>query len=129
MKILLDTCAIIWAITQPEKLSEKGTKALTNKQTVVYFSPISAGEIACLSERGRVEFDRHWKTWFNHFIETGGWNCLDISLDIIQEAYSLPGIFHQDPADRIIVATARYHNLTVVTGDKKILDYPHVKTI
>jgi PIN domain nuclease of toxin-antitoxin system len=54
---------------------------------------------------------------------------LNKTLDVMQEAYSLPDEFHQDPADRIIVATARIHDLTIITGDLKIVNYPHVKTI
>lgn len=40
-----------------------------------------------------------------------------------------PGNFHQDPANCIIVATARHHNLTLLTSDEKILAYPHVRTL
>ena len=73
--------------------------------------------------------DRHWKPWFNHFIDMNGWRLLDIDLTVVQEAYSLPGEFHQDPADRILAATARIHRLALVTGDRKLIDYPHVTTI
>lgn len=58
-----------------------------------------------------------------------GWEIMPIDLDIIEEAFSLPGEFHADPADRIIVATARRHALVTVTADKKILDYPHVNVL
>jgi PIN domain nuclease of toxin-antitoxin system len=45
------------------------------------------------------------------------------------ESAQLPGDFHRDPADQIIVATAREHNATLITGDQRILDYPHVRTL
>ena len=45
------------------------------------------------------------------------------------EAYALPGRFHADPADRLLVATARVHGLTLVTADKRILKYPEVRVI
>lgn len=128
INVLLDTCAIIWAVADPEQLSVDTRKLLSDKETSVLFSPISSAEIACLAERRKVEFDRHWKLWFNHFTGLNKWKCLDITLDIIQEAYSLPGEFHKDPADRIIVATARKHDLIVVTGDNKITQYPHVNS-
>jgi PIN domain nuclease of toxin-antitoxin system len=92
-------------------------------------SAISYAEIACLVERRRIVIDRHWKLWFNKAIADNAWNVLDIDLDVIQEAYSLPGEFHRDPADRIITGTARLQNLTVLTADAKILDYPHVQSI
>jgi PIN domain nuclease of toxin-antitoxin system len=128
MRLLLDTCGIIWSVADPDRLSETERLLLQDRNASVYFSPISSAEIACLAERHRIEFDRHWKLWFNHFIGLNKWKCLDITLDVMQEAYSLPGEFHQDPADRIIVATARIHNLTIITGDLKIVNYPHVKT-
>jgi len=58
-----------------------------------------------------------------------GWTCIPIDLPVMQEAYSLPEPFHSDPADRIIVATARVHRCRVVTGDPKILNYPHVQSL
>ena len=54
---------------------------------------------------------------------------IDLTNEIGWEAYNLPGRFHNDPADRLLVATARVRNLTLVTGDDLILRYPHVKTL
>jgi PIN domain nuclease of toxin-antitoxin system len=73
--------------------------------------------------------DQHWKLWFNYYLELNGWQIKDIDLTVIQEAYSLPDSFHPDPVDRIITATARIHDLALLTADSKILSYPHVKTI
>lgn len=129
MNVLLDTCAIVWTVSEPERLSAEALKVLTSPEVTVYFSPISSAEIACLSDRRQIGLDRHWKRWFNHFVALNHWQCLDITLDVIQEAYALPEQFHRDPADRIIVATARLHNLCVITGDSKILNYPHVRAM
>jgi PIN domain nuclease of toxin-antitoxin system len=129
MNLLLDTCAIIWSVSDPSQLSPESRDALSRPDTVVHYSPISAAEIACLSERKRIVLDRHWKTWFQHFVRLNEWTCVDVTLDIVLEAYSLPGDFHQDPADRIIVASARFHHLIVVTGDRKMIEYPHVETL
>ncbi|MEW6221138.1 MAG: PIN domain-containing protein [Thermodesulfobacteriota bacterium] len=57
------------------------------------------------------------------------WQVKDISLEVIEEAYSLPDSFHADPADRILVATARLMRCPLLTADRKLLDYPHVVTI
>lgn len=129
MKILLDTCAIIWVISDPEKLSKKAKKAVTNSDHEVVVSPISCAEIACLSEKNKIILDRHWKLWFRHFAEENAWEVLPITLPIVEESYSLPGRFHPDPADRIITATARLFNASVITSDKKMRDYAHVSTI
>ena len=125
VKFLLDTCAFIWAISAPDKLPKKTAELIQHQQAEIFVSAITCGEIACLVQRNRIEIDRHWKIWFNTFIEKNSWEVIDINLKIIQEAYSLPEGFHQDPADRIIVATARLYDLSIITSDKKILNYPH----
>ena len=129
MKILLDTCCIIWAVSNPENLSKKATLLLQDEDSEIFISPISAAEIACAAERGRISLERHWKKWFRYYLDLNGWQIENIDLGIIEEAYSLPENFHPDPADRIITATARVRNFSVLTADRKILDYPHVESI
>ena len=51
-----------------------------------------------------------------------------MSHEVAMEAYALPGTFHRDPADRVLVATARRDGLTLVTAGARILAYPHVRT-
>lgn len=129
MKLLLDTCCVLWAISDPEALSVRAKTLLEDPEAEIHVSAITAGEIACAAERGRILLDRHWKTWFRYFTEQNGWEIVSIDLDIIEEAYCLPEKFHQDPADRIITATARLKNCILLTADRKILDYPHVNAI
>lgn len=129
MKILLDTCVFIWAISEPDRLSTKAREMIVDKDSVIFYSPITCAEIACLCERGRLVLDAHWKTWFDRYSEENGWSCVDINLPIIQDAFALPGSFHADPADRILVGTARCQDMQLLTADKKLLDYPFVKTI
>ena len=128
MKYLLDTCAIIWLASEPDKLSKQILAKLVKEDASLHVSVISVGEIACAYERKRIELDRHWKHWIQYVLEVNGWEIIPIDYEIMTEAWSLPGEFHQDPADRIIVASARKRDLTIVSGDRKILDYPHVKS-
>ena len=129
MKLILDTCAIIWIVAGSNKLSEGARKQIAGSGDAIYYSPISCAEVSWAAERGRITIDRHWKLWFRHYVDLNGWEPLPIDLDVVEEAYSLPPPFHDDPVDRLIVATARVHGLTVVTGDRKILQYPHVRTL
>ncbi len=129
MKILLDTCCVIWAASDPDKLSPAAIEALESDTTEVHVSAISCAEVACLAERQRIILDRHWKVWFDDVIGLNQWWVIDIGVAIIQEAYSLPGSYHRDPADRFITATARLHRMSVLTADDKILSYPHVSSI
>ena len=129
MNILLDTCSMIWSVSDPEKLSEEARSVLLAADTRVYVSAISCAEVACLADTGKVDFTPHWRTWFDNALEDNGWEVLDIDLETIQEAFSLPGEFHRDPADRFITAAARLNHLRVLTADSKILDYPHVHSL
>ena len=129
MKLLLDTCCIIWAISLPVALSRTAKTSLLADEAEVHVSAISVAEIACAVERGRIVIDRHWKKWFRHYVSLNKWRVDSIDLDIMEEAYSLPETFHADPADRIITATARLKNYTLLTADRKILSYPHVNAI
>ena len=94
MRYLLDTCAIVWIAADPEKLSRPASAAVSDPDAEVLVSAVSAAEIACACERGRLELDRHWKTWFRFVIEKNGWEVLDVSLRIVEEAWSLPDEFH-----------------------------------
>ncbi len=128
MKLLLDTCCIIWAVSEPSSVSENASALLTAEESEIFVSVISVAEIACGVERRRIIVDRHWKKWFRYFIDLNDWQVENISLEIMEEAYSLPDTFHTDPADRIITATARLNNYTILTADRKILAYPHVNS-
>ncbi len=129
MKLLLDTCCIIWAVAQPESLSKRAAVLLEKEDSEIYISAISAAEIACAAIKGRVTIEQHWKKWFRYHIGFNGWQVEPIDLAIMEEAYSLPESFHQDPADRIITATARLKGYTLLTADKKLLAYPHVNAV
>jgi PIN domain nuclease of toxin-antitoxin system len=129
MKVLLDTCVILWSILDPDRLGKEAAEILTDESTEVVVSPMSCAEIACGVERGRITLDRHWKLWFRQFIPLNGWQLLDIGLDQVEEAYSLPDFPHRDPVDRIIIATARLLRCPIVTADSRLRNYPHVQTV
>lgn len=129
MRVLLDTCAVLWAVATPQRLSARARAVLNEPETEVFVLAISAAEIACASEWGRIKLDRHWKAWFRRYVQYNQWECLSIDLAAVEEAYSLPPPFHPDPVDRLMVATARLQGFGLVTGDEKILEYPHVETV
>ena len=129
MTVVLDTCAIVWAVSDPEQLAPRAVSLLEADDTEVCVSAISCAEIACAVERGRIAIDRHWRLWFRHYVELNGWTVLPVELESVEEAFALPEPFHRDPADRIIVAEARRRSAPVVTADTEILNYPHVKTV
>lgn len=129
MKLLLDTCCIIWAVSAPSAISKHAKALLTAEESEIFISVISVAELACAVERRRITINRHWKKWFRYYSDLNAWQVENISLEIMEEAYSLPDAFHADPADRIITATARLNHCTILTADKKILAYPHVDSV
>ncbi|MBW2369588.1 MAG: PIN domain-containing protein, partial [Deltaproteobacteria bacterium] len=90
MKLLLDTCCIIWAVSEPSVISKNAKELLTADESEIYVSVISIAELACAVERRRITIDRHWKKWFRYYSDLNAWKVENISLEIMEEAYSLP---------------------------------------
>jgi len=128
VKFLLDTCAVVFLVLEPNRISRQTQHLLTRPDNELYVSAIAAAEIACAVQRKRLRLDRHWKNWFRHFVELNGWTVLPLKWETIEEAYSLPGPIHSDPADRILIAHSRTDQLTIVTTDRLILEYPHTQS-
>ncbi len=124
-RLLLDTCVIIWA-SQDEPLGDQAVAAIDaawEAGAPLSVSPISAWEIGLLMSRGRIRSSREPLKWFEEFITTSAAEVVPLTVSILIASSYLPGEIHGDPADRILVATAREHGLAIVTRDKAILDY------
>jgi len=126
VNLLLDTCAVIFIAQDPNRLSKPTRDLLVDAGNAVFASVVTAGELACLADRKKVILPQHWKAWFRDCIERNGWNLLPLTIDVMEEAYSLPDPIHRDPVDRILIATSRKEDMTLVTTDRLILGYPHV---
>jgi PIN domain nuclease of toxin-antitoxin system len=124
MKLLLDTNVVIYHAERSPKLSLTAYAAIDNPSCEVFVSAATPAELACLVRKGKFSPEIHWARWFHETVDDNEWRCLDITWEIIDDAFSLPGPMHHDPADRIIVATARKHNLTLVTSDRLLLESP-----
>lgn len=98
----------------------------------VRVSPISAWELGLLSAKGRLSTTRAPIDLFAEAIATPGVWIEALSPEVLIDASFLPGVIHGDPADRILIATARKLDLTLVTRDRTILDYAregHVRAL
>ncbi|MGM0453648.1 MAG: type II toxin-antitoxin system VapC family toxin [Thermodesulfobacteriota bacterium] len=125
---MLDTHAWWWCLTEPENLSEKAIETIKQTKTDQRaIASISIWELAMMAAKKRIELKVSISKWFSKAIHESGISVIELSPEIAVESCRLPGDFHKDPADRIIVATARVHNFLLLTKDQKILDYPHVK--
>ena len=128
--ILLDTHVWWWSLAETKNLSKKAITLIKQAKTDERFiSSISIWEFAMMVAKKQIELKISPAKWLSRAIDETGIVVIEQSPDIATDSCSLPGEFHKDPADRIIVATARVHNLSLLTKDQKILDYPHVKSI
>lgn len=129
--IVLDTHALVWWVNGDDRLSAPAralieqSVASTNGRVLV--SVISAWEIAMLVERGRVALAMDLDEWLLAVESLEGVTLVPLSAQVAVQSATLPGEFHKDPADRIIVALAREQNAVLVTADEKIQRYPHVR--
>jgi len=125
MALLLDTCAVIW-IAQDQPIAPAALRAIEREASSgrpAQVSPISAWEIGMLAAGSRVNLTMAPARWFRHFIDRVDVMLAELTPDILIASWFLPGGMNRDPADRIICATAREGGHTIVTRDRKILDY------
>ena len=128
--LLMDTHVWFWSVTEPENLSEAALDVIQRTETESRtIASISIWEFAMMVARRRIEIKMNPEQWLDHAIHKTGLRVLELNPAIAVESCELPGAFHRDPADRIIVATARINGATLVSKDKKILNYPYVKSI
>lgn len=128
--IVLDTHIWVWWVHGDERLTSNQTQVIqANETEVIGVSAISCWEIAKLVELGRLELSTPLEKWFEQALNYPGIRIMELTPEIATESTRLPGEFHRDPADQLIVATARILNCVLVTSDERILNYPHVKTI
>ena len=128
--ITLDTQAWVWWINDPSRLSETQRQAISDSEgDTIGVSVISCWEIAKLYEYGRLELPFEISEWFDMALAYSGISLLNLTPEIAIESTRLPGDFHRDPFDQMIVATARLNQCPLVTSDRKIIRYPHVQTV
>ena len=129
--ILLDTHVWLWWISDPEKLPEQAFRSINKAKTEnnIVISTISTWEIALLVEKGRLELSIDVRDWVRKTEGLSFVRFASIDNTISLRSVSLPGIFHADPADRIITATAITMGIPLITKDEKIRNYLHAHTI
>ena len=129
MKVLLDTHVWIWSQEQPEKLGRSAARLLISSEHTNCVSTISTLEIARLMWAGYISLSMPLQDWIQQSLAGLVAETIPITHQSAVEAYALPGEFHQDPADRLLVATARCLGLSLMTADDRILNYHGVRTI
>ncbi len=125
--LLLDIHIWIWLLFgTPGVFSPAMQKRLdlSSRANPLHVSFISAWEVAMLSVKGRLNLDMPTQAWIEQSLSHPAMRLLALDDPAVAvESNELPGDFHADPADRLLVATARIGGYTLVTRDQKILDY------
>jgi PIN domain nuclease of toxin-antitoxin system len=129
--IVLDTHAWIWWVANPDEISraarEEIDRAMEGEEILI--SSISCWEIALLVRKGRLELTMPVEDWIARSEALPFVQFVPLDNRIGLRANQLPGEIHDDPADRIIIATALTLGAPLVSKDTRIRDYPHVETI
>ena len=131
MPLVLDTCAWLWLCAAPEKLSRAARAAINHARPDygLVVSVFSIWEIAKLVQKGKLELSIPCREWIAAAMGLDGISMHPVSPEICIESTELPGTFHGDPADQIIVATARLLSAPVITADRKIRSYRYVQSV
>ena len=125
---ILDTCAWLDSFVNPGIL-RADIRSLIDRQPLFFLADITLLEVARKAQVGDLVFTPPIEQWFGIALPQRRSRVLPITPQIAIESTRLPEPFHKDPADRLIVATAKVHDLVVITSDRKILDYAHVESL
>lgn len=124
--LLLDTHVWIWLLGGVgERLNGDVVEIIEHAAVAgsVHVSIISVWELAMLDAKGRIRIAKDCLAFVTEALAKPGLRLLPLTPDIAVASARLPGSFHGDPADRMLVASARLNNMTLVTKDKRIADY------
>ena len=134
MKLVLDTHIWVWLMLGDDSLTGSLRQDIEQSANSgdLLVPAISVWEVAMLENKGRLIFKTSASQWVKQALISPGLRLAPLTPEIAVESCHLPGAFHGDPADRMIVATARLEEAILVTRDKKILNYAkqgHVNTL
>jgi len=123
--LLLDTHVWIWLVNGDPALGTDALAAIERAAAAgsVLVAAISVWEVAMIEAKGRIVLAKPCAQWVREALSAPGLALAPLTPEVAVESCQLPGAFHDDPADRLIVATARIEDATLVTGDKRILAY------
>jgi PIN domain nuclease of toxin-antitoxin system len=123
VKLLLDTHAFLWWVTDDDRLSERAGMAIADGTNDVFFSAASAWEIAIKAGLGRITLpDEPW-AFTPDQLERNAFQPLPVHVSHAVAVIALPDL-HRDPFDRMLVAQAMTEGLAIVTGDEQLVRYP-----
>ena len=124
---LLDTCSLLWLVAAQDHLSNRARELLCQEAVLLFVSAISAFEIGIKHRKNALTLPLEPEAWYERALDFHGLREIPVTGKIACRATQLPG-HHEDPCDRIIVATAQIQELTVLTPDPLIHKYTEART-
>lgn len=123
--IVLDTHVLVWALDNDARLGRQARAAIERASEAgsVFVSAITPWEIASLVQKGRLALTEDVGAWLETVLAMPALRLAALEPAIAVDSVRLPGTLHADPADRIIIATARHLGSPLLTADRAILDY------
>ncbi len=123
--IVLDTHVFVWLMEGSDRLGARARRVIDDAVLTngLFLSAITPWEIAMLAEKGRLALGRDVAAWLDAALALPGIHLAAISPAIAVDSVRLPGVFHADPADRLIVATTRNLGVILLTAGRAVLDY------
>jgi len=122
MKLLVDTCTFLWIAADSPRLSKTAAKVFLDRNNERYLSAASAWEIGIKHAAGRLRLPDRPDVFVPTIREASGIASLDVDEESALHAGRLPGL-HLDPFDRMLVAQAIVHGMTILTPDPEIEQY------
>jgi len=119
VRVLLDTCALLWLVGDPARLSARARAALESAETEAYISAISGFEISVKHRKGKLELPLPPSEWLAQAFAAYSLRELPITLESAALAPKV-AVPHADPCDRMIIASAQLHGIPVMTSDHLI---------
>ena len=126
MRLLLDTHSWLWSLREPQRLSRRIARELDGPGNELWLSPVSTWEALLLQAKGRIQVPGDLAEWLA-LATRNLWEA-PLTHEIALAAHRLPWS-HQDPADRLLAATAQVLGLILVTGDVRLLGLGDIKTL
>ncbi|MFM9905842.1 MAG: type II toxin-antitoxin system VapC family toxin [Pyrinomonadaceae bacterium] len=128
--IILDTHIWVWSVQGDRRLTKDHQEIIrTNESGEIGVCAISLWEVAKSVSLNRLDLSIPVEDWFVIALNSPGIILLPLTERISIESTRLPGNFHKDPFDQLIVASARIYDVPLVTADTDILEYQHVKLL
>jgi PIN domain nuclease of toxin-antitoxin system len=128
MKLLLDTHIWVWGVLEPERIGRRTLRALVSSSNQLWLSPLSIWELGSLADGDQIDLGASPSDWIRRALDQHPLQDATFTREVAMESRAVQ-LTHRDPTDRLLAATARVYELTLVTADERLLAGSGFKTM